>query len=332
MKNNITVDKLKKALEIDCAKEESRIIKFIQTSTKRLHKVGAVIGLSGGLDSSICAYLLEKALGKEKVLAILLPERDSSSVNHKHAQLIVRTLGLESIEQNITGVLEDMGVYEIGRKKLKNEVEEAKYIKKIQSAIKFFFGGYFYQDLFGAYYGKETSEKWKRYERIMWKAIHKDLAFQFTKVRLRMVYLYFHAEQRNFMVIGTTDRSEYSTGIYCKYGDGANDVQILRHLYKTQIRQLARHLKLPAEIIDKPNSGDLYGNLPHTASLGMSYEDLDTVLYAIDKGYTPERLSEIIPEKGLESVYRLKQVANFIEKLPLTLGDLEIDKSEITRF
>ena len=317
--NHVLIDELRKELEIDCQKEEVRIVEFIQTTVKKFHRNGAVIGLSGGLDSSVCAYLLEKALGKRKVLSILLPERDSASINHDHAQLVAKTLGLETIERNMTKVLEDIGVYEIGRKKLESEKEEAKYIKKIWTSVKLFFGGYFYHDLLSACYGEETSGKWKLYEKIMKKAINDEFAFQLTKVRLRMVYLYFYANQRNYAVIGTTDKSEFSTGIYCKYGDGANDVQILRHLYKTQIRQLARYLKLPPEIIDKPNSGDLYGNLPHSASLGMSYEELDTLLLAIDKGYPAEKLAEIAPEKGVESIKQLKRVADLVKKLPLSM-------------
>ncbi|MCJ7519620.1 MAG: NAD(+) synthase [Anaerolineaceae bacterium] len=317
--NHTTMEELNNELEIDSRKEEGRIIEFIQASVKRLHKYGAVIGLSGGLDSSVCAYLLERALGKEKVLALLLPERDSSSINHDHAQLVARTLGLETIERNMTKVLEDIGVYEIGGKKLKDVEEESKYVKKIETSVKIFSGGYIYHNLLSDYYGEETSRGWKLYEKITKKAIHKEFAFQFAKVRLRMVYLYFYADQHNYAVTGTTDKSEYSTSIYCKYGDGANDIQILRHLYKTQIRQLARYLKLPCEIIDKPNSGDLYGNLPHTANLGMSYEELDTLLYAIDKGYPIDKLTEIIPKKGVESIIQLKRVADLVKKLPLSI-------------
>jgi NAD+ synthase len=318
--NQVTIDELKKELEIDCQKEEVRIVRFIQTAVKRLHKAGAVIGLSGGLDSSVCAHLIKKALGKEKVLAVLLPERDSSSINHDHAHLVADTLDLEKIEDNLTKVLEEIGVYGIGKKKLENEEQEAKYIKKIQSSVKLFFGGYFYQDLMSAYYGLETSGKWKLYEKLNRKAIHDEFAFQLTKVRLRMVYLYFYADQHNYAVIGTTDKSEYSTGIYCNYGDGANDIQILRHLYKTQIRQLAQYLQIPPVIISKPATGDLYGNLPHTANLGMSYEELDSLLLAIDKGYPAEKLAEIVPEKGVDSIKQLISVADLVKKLPQSIN------------
>jgi NAD+ synthase len=320
--NQQLIDELKKDLEIDCQKEEARIIEFIQTTIKKLHRDGAIIGLSGGLDSSVCAYLLEKALEEGKVLAVLLPERDSAPVNHDHAHLVANTLGLKTIEREMTKTLQEIGVYDIGKKRLESKEEEAKYIKKTKAQVKLFFGGYFYHDLLSACYGEETGVKWKLLEKMMKKSINDDFAFELTKVRLRMVYLYFYANQRNYAVIGTTDKSEYSTGIYCKYGDGANDIQILRHLYKTQIKQLAWYLKLPPEIINKPHSGDLYGNLPHTASLGMSYEELDTLLLAMDKDYPDEKLAEIVLKKGVDSIKQLKKVGNLVKKLPLSIDSL----------
>jgi NAD+ synthase len=326
MSHQIVAD-LQKELVIDCPKEEARIIEFIQATLKQLDKDGVIIGLSGGLDSSVCAYLLKKALGKRKVLAVLLPERDSATINHEHAHFVAKTLGVETIEHDMTKELDEMGVYDIGSKQLKSAELEARYSKRIQSSVKRYFGGYFYQDLLSAYYGLETSGMWKFYEKFNRKAIYNNFAFQFTKVRLRMVYLYFYADQRNDAVIGTTDKSEYSAGIYCKYGDGANDVQILLHLYKTQIRQLARYLQIPPEIINKPNTGDLYGNLPHTANLGMGYEELDTLLYAIDKGYPADILVKIVPEKGVKSIRQLIKVADFIKKMPLSINTTVSRKS-----
>lgn len=316
--NKTFFNSLKKELEIDCPKEEARIIDFTQHAIKELHRDGAVIGLSGGLDSTMCAYLLEKALGKEKVLAVLLPERDSAPINHKHAHLVADTLGLKTIEHDLTKTLQEIGVYDIGKKQLKSEAAIDRYIKKAAMATKLF-GGYIEHDMIGAYYGEETSMKWKLFEKIFKKAINEAFAFEMTKPRLRMVYLYFYANQHNYAVIGTTDKSEYSSAIYCNYGDGANDIQILLHLYKTQIEQLARYMNLPLEIIEKPHTGDLYGNLPHTVTLGMNYEELDILLLAMNKNYTDEQLTEIAPKKGIDSVRQLTKVADLIRKFPLSL-------------
>ena len=93
---------LEKALEINCQQEEQRIITFIQKTIKERHKEGAVIGLSSRLDSSVCAYLLVKTLGKKKVLSLLLPERDSSPVCHQHVHMVADNLGLKTIEVDMT--------------------------------------------------------------------------------------------------------------------------------------------------------------------------------------------------------------------------------------
>ena len=316
------INELKQALEIDCQNEETRIIEFIQKTIKELHKEGAVIGLSGGLDSSMCAYLLTKALGKDKVLAVLLPERDSSAVNHEHAHLVTKILGLKTIDRDMTKTLQEIGVYDIGIKMLESEEEVANYAEKDKAKARLVFGGYAYADMLGAMYGGETSIKWKLVEKLVKKSIYNHLAFQNTKVKLRMVYLYYFASLHNFAVIGTSDKSEYSIGLYVKYGDGANDIQILRHLYKTQLKQLARYMGLPQEIINKPHSGDLYANEPHADKLGMSYEELDMLLLAMEKGYSDEKLAEIVPKKGVESVIQLKKVAALIKRLPLSVDNL----------
>lgn len=315
--NDQQIIRIRKALEIDCEKEEARLVGFIRSSIRRLHREGAVIGLSGGLDSSLCAYLLKKALGKDNVLAVLLPERDSSPLHRKHAHLVAETLGLETVERDMTKALEEMGIYEIGSKNMTAE-EAAEWAKEEEKKAKRF-GRYLYHDVMSAYYGEKVSVKWKLWELAAQKKMDERFAFEFSKTRLRMVYLYFYANQRRYAVIGTTDKSEYSTAIYCNYGDGANDIQILRHLYKTQLKQLAQYMKLPAEIIEKPHSGDLYGNLPHTATLGMSYEELDVLLYAMDHGCSEEYLAELAPSGAVASVKQLRKVAVLAESLPLSL-------------
>ena len=163
--------------------------------------------------------------------------------------------------------------------------------------------------------------KWKLVEKVAKRTIYNHFAFQNTKVKLRMVYLYFYANQYNYAVIGTTDKSEYAISLYVNYGDSANDIQILRHLYKTQLKQLTRHMGLPLEIINKPHSGDLYANVPHADKLGMSYEELDMLLLAMDKGYSDEKLVEIVPKKGVDGIKQIKKVAALVKRLPLSVSD-----------
>ena len=157
--------------------------------------------------------------------------------------------------------------------------------------------------------------------RILWKSLGRIHAFAITKVRQRMVTLYFHAMVNNCLVVGTTDRSEWSVGFYDPYGDGASDVQLLRHLYKTQIRELAKYLGLPARIVNKPSSGDLAAGLPNELAIGLSYEQLDSILWGMNHGLAEK---EIVAQTGVTpaaivSVQKAISIARVRESLPSML-------------
>jgi NAD+ synthase len=314
----IDMNDISKELTIDCRYEERRIIDFLRRSVAGLHKKGAVIGLSGGLDSSLCAYLLEKALGKKKILALLLPERDSSPVHRRHARMVADRLGLETIEIDMTRTLKDIGVYGIGPEKVKDEVEYAREIKRrMERNARGFHYHTYLSDVMGAAGGSRTSRMWKVAKRMVPKEA--KAAFMFTKIRLRMLYLYFYAWQYDYAVIGTTDKSEYTAGIYDPHGDGANDITLLRHLYKTQIRQLAEYMGLPEDIVRKPHSADLYGNIPHETTLGTSYQQLDMLLHAMSKGCPVDQLAGIASRGDLVNVKRCVENARLARSLPLSL-------------
>jgi NAD+ synthase len=317
MRQNPVKD-LGKELVIDCRHEERRIIDFAQQAIARLHKKGAVIGLSGGLDSSLCAWLLAKALGRKKILALLLPERDSSPVHHRHARMVADRLGLKTIEIDMTRTLKDIGIYGIGPGKVGDEAAYAREIKRrMERNARAFHYSTYLSDVMGAAGGSHTSGMWKVAKRMIPKEAR--AAFMFTKVRLRMLYLSFYAWQYDYAVVGTTDKSEYAAGIYDPHGDGANDITLLRHLYKTQIRQLAEYVGLPEDIVRKPHTADLYGNIPHETTLGISYEQLDALLHAMSKGRSGNRLAGIASRGALSNVKRCVENARLVRSLPLSL-------------
>jgi NAD+ synthase len=161
----------------------------------------------------------------------------------------------------------------------------------------------------GVYYNHKPGLVGRLVRRFLPGVLGSAFAFALTKPRLRMLMLYDAAARLNSLVVGTLDRTEWTMGFYEPHGDGASDVQLLIHLYKTQIRQLARHLGVPAEIVDKPSSGDLAAGLPNEALLGLRYEQLDCALYGLDQGI-PSR--EIRSRAGL-SARALRDIRQAIE-------------------
>jgi len=150
-------------------------------------------------------------------------------------------------------------------------------------------------------------------------------AFMLPKGHTRMMVLYFHATIKNYLVVGTTDRSEFSIGVYDRYGDGANDITILRHLYKTQIKQLAKHIGVPDHIVNKPASGDVIGmGMPNEVGIGLSYPKLDNILCGINSGVDDDAIaskSGVQPDI-VESVRKAMKRASFVASLPLSLPSL----------
>jgi len=133
--------------------------------------------------------------------------------------------------------------------------------------------------------------------------------------------LYFHAILKNYIVVGTTDLSEYSIGFYDTHGDGASDISILKHLYKTQIQQLAKHIGVPEQIVTKPSSGDLFGmGIPNETFIGLSYLKLDSILCGIKAGASDAEIASgagVKPDT-VESIRKAMRAARFRESLPLS--------------
>lgn len=290
-------------LKINPQAEVGKIEKFISTQLKDLGKDGVVLGLSGGLDSSVCAYLCTRVLRKDKILTLILPEKDNDPLNMEHAELISKTLGLKTKTINLTAFLEQIGVYQLFTDEERNNKDKVeKLIKGLTKTLKI-------PSLFTAsvsfQYGGRFGLKEKIGKKLLLPYSNKFLALTYAKVRLRMMLLYYYASLNNYLVIGTTDKSEWTVGFYDKYGDGANDITLLRHLYKTQIRQLASYLGVPNEIIQKPSSGDLIAKLPNEVIMGFTYEQLDQILYGLEKGMQDQ---DIAKEAGVDmrSIHAVK--------------------------
>ncbi len=264
-------------LTLDPAYVAERIEAFLCEQVATLRRDGVVLGLSGGIDSATVATLAARALGADKVLALLLPERDSSPDSEQDALLVIAQLGVPYKKIDLTPLLSALGIYKavplqfLMSRKVKEAVvrqQHDRYIKDLGERP-------FLAGLLGT--------------RGM---IHQPIldaghAYARAKHRMRMVALYYHAELENRLVLGTTNKSEAMTGFVVKWGDNVADAEPILPLYKTQVRQLADYLGVPRPILDKAPSPDLMPGITDEYALGLSYELLDRVLWELEQGHPP---------------------------------------------
>ena len=233
----------------DQTKEALHIQAWIREYFEKNNLSVGVIGLSGGLDSSVVAYLCVEALGAERIRGLLLPEREVTAVaDMADAKLIAGRLGIETTEYDISPLVSAFASQ--NPKLLEKEAD----------------GSPTYRTQLGN-----------------------------VKARIRMIKLYEEAQMRleNSCVLGTTDRSEWLMGYFTKYGDGGVDVEPVLGVYKTQMRALAKMLGVPDVVLGKPSSPNLISGLSAEQELGLSYEELDTVLaYLIDQNYLESNIEQ----------------------------------------
>lgn len=243
-------------LEIES--ELERLEEFLVDHSRQYHREGFVVGLSGGIDSTLTSALCVRALGRENVFGVILPERDSNPISRKFAEEHARSLGIEYVVESITPELEAFGTYEKRDRVIKDiypDYDETHRIKITlppnlleKDSLNFF-------TLVISKEGKTVFKKRLRKNQLL--SIE---AATNTKQRIRMLHLYYHAERLNYAVCGTTNRTEMIQGFFVKYGDGGVDLEPLAHLYKSEIYQLSKHLKLHQGIIDRPPSPDTYNS------------------------------------------------------------------------
>lgn len=141
--------------------------------------------------------------------------------------------------------------------------------------------------------------------------------------RLRAVLLYYEAQKRNYLVVGTDDKSEHMLGYFTKYGDGACDILPIASLYKTQVWDLARHLQVPHHIIEKRPSPHLWTDHFASDELGLSYTDIDRILQRLHEDPVQISRDTAIPIDKIYNILRMHQSSAHKRRLPpaATLSD-----------
>jgi NAD+ synthase len=301
----------------DPAAECERIATHLRHDVSvRLHRNGAVVGISGGIDSSVTLALAVKAFGNKKVLGLILPEKDSSADSALLATELAEKFGVETMTENITGALEGFGCYTRRDEAVRSVFPEYRpelHKMKIWVKDSGLFSNLpplFHVSIIDSH-GVEQSG------RLPAGAMRQIIAASNFKQRCRMSMLYYHAERLHYAVIGTPNKHEVNQGFFVKHGDGAADVMPIGHLYKTQVYQIAEYLGIPVEIIQRTPTTDTYTaeQTQEEFFYQLPFRLMDQIWYAFENGYSPEEAaSEVqLSVAELHSVF-----TNFERKIHTT--------------
>lgn len=269
-----------------------------------LKRKGAIVGISGGIDSSVTLALAVKAIGPEKVLGIIMPENDSSPDSKKLALELADRFGVETIEENMTPPLAGFGCYKRRDEAVKSVIPEYNpETDKFKIEIKQRILNMKLPPVFNVtVYFKNGQVESKM---LPLKAYLQIVAASNFKQRSRMSMLYYHAEANHFAVIGTPNKHEVKQGFFVKYGDGGADVMPIGHLFKTQVYELAKYLKVPQEIIDRTPTTDTYSaeQTQEDFFYQLPFETMDIIWYGWENGYSAE-------EVATEMDYSVEEISN----------------------
>jgi NAD+ synthase len=270
-------------LAIDAEAETQRVVDALRSQLRGMRKRGLVLGLSGGIDSSVSAALAVKAVGAKNVFALFMPENDSDPDSLRLGRMVADTFGIENVVEDIGPTLSAMGCYDRRDGFIRSIVPDygSGWASKVVISNSAEGGGFNI-----SYLVVEDPAGNQSRHRIPLNAYLGIVAATNMKQRTRKQLEYYHADRLNFAVIGTPNRVEYDQGFFVKNGDGAADVKPIAHLYKGQVYQLAAHLGIPAEIRSRPPTTDTY-SLAQTQEefyFSLPWDKMDLCLYGLNHG------------------------------------------------
>lgn len=271
-------------LVIDAEAEVERIVTRMRELLRtQLRRRGLVLGLSGGIDSSLCAALAARAVGAERVFGILMPENDSDPLSQRLGQAVADTFGIPTVVENIGPQLAAMGCYERRDGFIRQVVPEfgPGWGCKLVIANALEGKGYAVSSLV-----VQSPDGERREVRLTAEAYQGIVAATNMKQRSRKQMEYYHADRLNYAVIGTPNLLEYDQGFFVKNGDGAADLKPISHLYKSQVYQLAAHLGVPEEICRRAPTTDTWSLAQSQEEFYFSlpYDRMDLCLYGLNNG------------------------------------------------
>ena len=249
-------------LDLNLKEVHNELVEFLRENFKKAGFSKAVLGLSGGIDSALVAYLLRDALGKENVLAIMMPYKSSNPNSLNHAKLVVEDLGINSKTIEIT-------------------------------------------DMIDAYFKNEKEAT--------------SLRMGNKMARERMSILFDYSSKENALVVGTSNKTEIYLGYSTQFGDSACALNPIGDLYKTNIWDLSRYLKIPNELIEKKPSADLWEGQTDEQEMGLTYKEADQVLYRmLEENKTVEEiLAEGFSKDLVDNILKRMNRSEYKRRMPL---------------
>jgi len=320
----------REALRLDPKLETDRIVQILREQVReKMRRRGGVLGISGGVDSSVVLALCARAFGSEHVTPVMLPEKDSDPLSERLARLAAVHYGVEPRLENITPVLDGFGCYPRRDAAIRRMFPE--YDASLGYKAKIVLPQNLLEDDTFNFFSLTivTPAGEEKTRRLPTRELSEIVAASNFKQRTRMAMLYYHAELRNYAVIGTANKNEHGQGFFVKYGDGGVDIQPIAHLFKTQVYQLAEYLDVPLEIRTRPPTTDTY-SAPSTQQeffFRLPFELMDMLWYAQEHDVAiPEvaralQIDEEQVERAFRDFTRKQRTTDYLRMAPVMLGE-----------
>ena len=322
---NVVASFSRDVLRIDAAAAAREIGAFIrETVFHRLRRKGVVVGLSGGIDSSVVAALAAIALGADHVVGLLMPEADSSGDSLALACALASAFGIKTVVEDISGTLAAAGCYRRRDEAIRLAVPEYGdgWRCKIVLPDQITQPGYAIYSIV-----VRSPAGVGRRVRLPLDAYLGIVAATNFKQRVRKMMDYYHADRLRYAVVGTPNLLEYDQGFFVKHGDGAADLKPIAHLYKSQVYQLAEHLGVPEEIRRRKPTTDTYPleQSQEEFYFGLSLEQTDLCIYARDHGIAASETADAVGltadqvERAFQVIDSKREAARYLHAAPILM-------------
>jgi NAD+ synthase len=304
----------KHSIDIDPASETDRLVSQLrQCVRQKLRRYGGVVGISGGIDSSVVLALCVRAFGPERVAAIMMPEKDSDPNSEILGRDVAAHYGVEPVLEDITPALEGLGCYYRRDEAIRRVFPEYSPADGYKAKIVLPDNLLDDNTLNIFHLVIVTPDGDEKSSRLPIREYFQIVAASNFKQRTRMSMLYYHAELRNYAVIGTANKNERDQGFFVKYGDGGVDIHLITHLFKTQVYQLAEYLDIPEDIRSRPPTTDTYSahSTQQEFFFRLPFDTMDLLWYSQENNIP---LPEVAEATGFTETQIRRAYADFTRK------------------